>query len=64
MTKKQGKYLVQTRSQAKTSGITLPKVHGVGKGVDPNVHQKKKQVMEPVVTPQIHISPEKKSTPC
>ena len=25
-----GKYLIQTCSQAKTSGIKLPEVHGVG----------------------------------
>ena len=34
---KEGKYLVQTRSQAKSSGITLSEVHGVGKGLDPNI---------------------------
>ena len=37
------KYLFQTQSQAKSSGIKLPKVHGVGKGLDPNV-QPEKQV--------------------
>ena len=26
------KYLVQTRSQTKSSGVTIPKVHGVDKG--------------------------------
>ena len=31
------KYLVQTRSQAKTSGIKLPEVHGMGKNLDPNL---------------------------
>ena len=30
-------YLVKTRSQAKSSGINLPAVHGVDKGTDPNV---------------------------
>ena len=34
---KEGKYLVQTRSQAKSSGITLPEVHGIDKGTDPNI---------------------------
>ena len=34
---KEGKYLVQTRSQAYTSGMTLPEVHGVDEGIDPNV---------------------------
>ena len=28
-------YLIQTRSQAKTSGIKLPEVHGMGKNLDP-----------------------------
>ena len=37
-------YLVQTWSQAKSSGIKLPEVHGVGKGLDPNV-QPEKQVI-------------------
>ena len=32
--REQGKYLVHTRSQAKSSGITLPEVHGIDKGID------------------------------
>ena len=32
-----GKYLIQTQSQAKTSGIKFPEVHGVGKSLDPNL---------------------------
>ena len=32
-----GKYLVQTRSQTKSSGIKLPEVHGVRKNLDPNI---------------------------
>ena len=31
MRKKQGKYLIQTRSQAKTSGTILPMVHSIDK---------------------------------
>ena len=31
------KYLVQTRSQARSSGIKLPEVHGVGKSLNPNI---------------------------
>ena len=31
------KYLVQTRSQTKDSGIKVPEVHGAKKGVDPNL---------------------------
>ena len=32
-----GKYLPQTRSQAKSSSITLPEVYGVDKGIDPKI---------------------------
>ena len=32
-----GKYLVQTQSQAKSSGVKLPEVHAIGKGLDPNI---------------------------
>ena len=31
------KFLIQTNSQAKTSGIKLPKVQGVDRGVNPNI---------------------------
>ena len=31
------KYLIQTHSQAKASRIKLPEVHGVDKGVNPNI---------------------------
>ena len=34
-----GKYLVQTRSQTKDSGIKVPEVHGTKKGLDPNLRQ-------------------------
>ena len=43
---KESKYLVQTWPQAKTSGIKLPEVHGVDKGVDPNV-KPEKQILKP-----------------
>ena len=32
-----GKYLVQTQSQTKDSGIKVPGVHGSKKGIDPNL---------------------------
>ena len=35
--RQQGNYLVQTRSQAKSSGIILPEIHGIDKGIDPNI---------------------------
>ena len=31
------KYLVQTRSQVRSSGIRLPEIHGANKGLDPHV---------------------------
>ena len=33
--------LIQTRSQAKSSGIKLPEVHGVGNNLDPNIKPEK-----------------------
>ena len=35
------KYLTQTRSQARSSGIKLLKVHGKGKNLDPNIKPEK-----------------------
>ena len=35
------KYLIQTHSQANTSGIKLPEVHGVGNSLDPNLRPEK-----------------------
>ena len=43
-----GRYLVQTESQAKSSGIKLPEAHGTGKGLDPNIHLEK-QAVKPIV---------------
>ena len=43
------KYLVQTQSQAKSSGIKLLEVHGLSKGLNPNI-QPEKQVMKPVIS--------------
>ena len=31
------KYLIQTRSQAKSSGIKVPEIHGVNKGINPHI---------------------------
>ena len=39
------KYLMQTRSQAKTNGIRLPEVHGLGKSVDPNLKPEKQHAI-------------------
>ena len=35
------KYLIQMHSQAKTSGIKLLEVNGVGKSLDPNLRPEK-----------------------
>ena len=40
----------------------MPEVHGIDKGIDPNVRLEK-QVTKPVVTPQTCILPETKITP-
>ena len=39
------KYLIQTRSQTKSSGIKLPEVHGVGKNLDPNLKTEKQHTI-------------------
>ena len=31
------KYLVQTQTQTKSSGIKLPEIHGVRRNLDPNI---------------------------
>ena len=38
------KYLVQTWSQKKSSGIKLPKVHGVSKNLDPDIQPEKQSI--------------------
>ena len=39
------KYLIQMRSQAKTSGIKLPEVHGMRKNLDPNLKPEKQHAI-------------------
>ena len=39
------KYLIQTRLQAKSSGIKLLKVHGMGKNIDPNLKPEKQHAI-------------------
>ena len=41
MAERKGRKIVQTKSQAKSSGIILPEVHGVDKGIDPNIQTRK-----------------------
>ena len=43
------KYMVQTRSQVRSSGIRLPDIHGANKGLDPHV-QPGKQKSFPIQT--------------
>ena len=40
---KTDKYLVQTRSQAKSSRIKIPEIHGINKGLDPHVNPGKQR---------------------
>ena len=39
------KYLIPTRSQAKSSGVKLLEVHGMGKNLDPNLKPKKQHAI-------------------
>ena len=41
--------MVQTQSQVKSSGIKLPEVYGVGKGLEPHT-QPEKQTIKPLVS--------------
>ena len=45
----QKRYLIQTRSQAKTSSTILPMEHGKNKGLDPNIRPAM-QIIKPLVT--------------
>ena len=47
---------IQAKSQAQTSGTISPKVHSIGKAIDPNLRPEK-QVIWSVVTSQTHILP-------
>ena len=49
---KYGRYLVQTRSHAKSSGIIPPAEYGIDKGINPNVSPEK-QVIKPTMTPEV-----------
>ena len=39
------KYYIQTRSQANSSGVKVPEVHGVGKNLDPNLNPEKQHAI-------------------
>ena len=49
------KYLVQTRSQAKSSPVSLPEVHGIGKGLDPHVRPEKQKPLSPWTDIRAHV---------
>ena len=44
---KSEKYLLQMQSQTRSSGITLPEVHGVSKNLDPNIQPEKNRILDP-----------------
>ena len=50
------KYLPQTQSQAKFSGIKLPDINGVGKRLDPNVQQEKQIIKLTALTKMTEVS--------
>ena len=54
------KYLEQTRSQSKSSSITLPEVHGVDKGINLHVKPKNKQTNKQTIKPMT-VMPEVKT---
>ena len=47
---KTNEYLVQTRSQAKSSSIKLPEIHGANKGLDPHVKPGKHRPLPSIPT--------------
>ena len=49
------RYLIQTRSQMKASGVQLPEVHGSRKGLDP--HKIPEKLLQPIVRPSIEKKP-------
>ena len=42
--REEGKYLVQTRSEAKSSDITLPEIHDTDKGINLNILPEKQDI--------------------
>ena len=58
--RKKEKYLVQTRSQSKASGITLSQIHGAEKHINLHVNQRKK-IKPMTITPEVKIHSWRKS---
>ena len=49
-------YLIQTQSQAKSSGVKLPEVHGIGKSLDLNIQPENQIVKQITVTKAKEVS--------
>ena len=49
------KYLVQTRSQAKSSGVKLPEVHGIEKGLVLHVKPERQKPINPPTDKRLPI---------
>ena len=49
------RYMIQTRLQTKASGVQLPEVHGMRKGLDP--HKILEKQPQPIVRPIIEKKP-------
>ena len=55
VSKNEEKYMVQTRSQTKASGVQLPEVHGSRKGLDP--HKKPENQPQQIVSSDVDRKP-------
>ena len=51
------KYLVQTRSQAKSSSIKIPEIHGANKSLDPHVKPGKQRPLPSLPTHNVDKGP-------
>ena len=54
---KTNKYLVQTRSQAKSSSIKIPEIHGTNKGLDPHVKPGKQRPLPSLLIHSVDKGP-------
>ena len=54
---KADKYLIQTRSQAKSSGIKIPEIHGTNKSLDPHVKLGKQRPLPSLPTHNVDKGP-------
>ena len=61
------KYLIQTRSQAKSSGIKVPEIHGANKGLNPQVKPGKQRPLSTLpmhsIPPTLLVQPVDKGPP-